>query len=259
MQLKSRQRRLVLTASSVAAATLAAGIPLRAHAAGGNSLRIVTSHLPPLAIEYGGEHDGQTRGALHELVTELCKRIQVAPAIEFVPWKRATFLAASSAGTAIFPLTRTPERERQFRWLAPLYDERFVFIAPRGRAFDVHHPATMKGMKIALLRGSSFRAVLHAMGYKNIVEARSVDEVYRFLVCGIADAALAELSIARNMLRAKAAEADFDYSAPVSKTSAWLAGSLDFTESQADRFKRALKDMKADGSYFAILKRYQLG
>jgi ABC-type amino acid transport substrate-binding protein len=250
MSLISPQRRLVL-----AAATLAAGAPMLARAARGNALRVVTSDLPPLVIEHGG----QQPGALHQVVSELCKRVELVPEIEFLPWKRAIFVATNSAATTIFPLTRLPERERQFRWLAPLYDERYVFLAPRGRAFDVHHPANMKDMRVTLIRGSALKSVLLGMGYTNIVEARSIDEVHRFLVAGIADAAYGELSIVRNSLRTRVAEADFDYSEPVSRTAAWLAGSLDFSEARAAPFQRAMQTMMADGSYAAILKRYQLG
>jgi ABC-type amino acid transport substrate-binding protein len=249
MSLISPQRRLVL------AAALAAGVPLVARAAGGKSLRVVTADLPPLVIEHGG----QQPGALYQVVIELCKRVELAPAIEILPWKRAIFIASSSATTTIFPLTRLPERERQFRWLAPLYDERYVFLAPRGRAFDVHHPANMLDMRITLIRGSALKSVLLKMGYTNFVEARSIDEVHRFLVAGIADAAYGELSIVRNSLRTRVAEGEFDYSEPVSRTAAWLAGSLDFTEAQAAQFQRAMQTMMADGSYAAILKRYQLG
>jgi ABC-type amino acid transport substrate-binding protein len=154
MQLTSKQRRLVLGASGLLACWPAVGAG-PGHGAVPATLRIVTSHLPPLAIDNGG----QTPGALHEVVTELCKRLQLAPALAFMPWKRAIFLATAG-------------------------------------------PAT---------------------------------------------------------LRARGTEADFVYSAALTRTAAWLAGSLDFTEADAARFQRAMHELKADGSYFAILKRYQLG
>ena len=250
MPLKFSQRRLALGACA-----LLAGLPLPARGASARVLRVVTSHLPPLVMENGGE----APGALHEVVTELCKRTEQVPALQFVPWKRALFLAASMPATAIFPVTRLPEREPQYRWLAPLYEDNYVFLAPRGRAFDVRHADNMKDMRITLIRGSALKGVLAEMGFKKIVEARSVDEVHRFLVVGIADAAYGELSIVRKSLRSRVALDDFDISAPVSRTVAWLAGSLDFTEADAARYQRAMREMKADGTYFAILKRYQLG
>ena len=259
MQPRSPKRRTVLGAAMHAPLLPFLPLPTRAAPAPapapGRSLRIVTTHLPPLVVE----NNEAAPGALHELVTELCKRIARAPAIQFVPWKRAVFLAGGTRATAIFPLTRLPERERNFRWLAPLYDENYVFFAQRGRAFDVRQPANMTHLRVTLIRGSTLTAVLTGMGYQHIVEAASVDEVHRFLVAGIADAALGELSIVRNLLRSRAALDDFNVSTPVRRTAAWLAGSLDFSESDAAAFQRALKEMKADGTYFAILKRYQLG
>ncbi|QYF96134.1 transporter substrate-binding domain-containing protein [Massilia sp. PAMC28688] len=215
----------------------------------------MTSHLPPLSVE----HDAGRPGALYELVAELCRRTGRTLQAQFVPWKRAIHLASSNRATAIFPLTRTPGRERHFRWLVSLYDEHYVFLTPRGRAFDVRNPENMKDMRISLIRGSSLTESLVQMGYRNIVEARSVDEVHRFLVAGIADAAFGERNIVRNSLRSRAALDEFDVSEPVRRTSAWLAGSLDFTESDAAGFERAMLAMKADGTHQAILKRYQLG
>ena len=250
MQWTLPKRRLILGAGA-----LLAGVPLLAHGARVEALRVVTSHLPPLVTEDGGARPG----ALHEVVAELCRRSALAPAVQFVPWKRALFLAASVPATAIFPLTRLAERERQYRWLAPLFEENYVFLAPRGRAFDVRNAPGMLALRITLIRGSTLKAVLWKMGYKNFVEAGSVDEVHRFLVAGIADAAYGELSIVRNLLRSRMAVDEFDVSAPVSRTVAWLAGSLDFTAANAERFQNIMRDMKADGTYFAILKRYQLG
>lgn len=249
MRLKSPQRRLVL-----GGACLLAALPPPAHALG-KTLRVVTSHLPPLVNEDGGAEPG----ALREVVDELCKRVALAPEFQFVPWQRAVFLAGRLRATTIFPLTRITARERQFRWLVPLYEVKYVFLAPRGRAFDVHNAGNMKDMRITLICGSALKTVLVELGYKKLVEANSVDEVHRFMVAGIADAAFGELSIVRNALRTRVAEDDFDVGTPISRTDAWLAGSLDFTDADAGRFQRAMQDMKADGSYFAILKKYRLG
>ena len=178
------------------AAAIAAGLPALARAAAARQLRIVTAELPPLAMEKGARP-----GALAELVNELCRRMQLAAAIEFVPWKRAIFLTDGQPATAIFPLSRLPEREARFRWLAPLFEENYVFLAPRGRAFDVRRPNAMKDKRITLIRASSLIPVVQGLGFHHIVEARSIDEVHRLLVRGMADAAFGEVSIVRNSLQ----------------------------------------------------------
>ncbi|UUZ48291.1 hypothetical protein LP420_36265 [Massilia sp. B-10] len=53
-----------------------------------------------------------------------------------------------------------PEREAAFRWLAPLFEENYVFLAPRGRSFDVRRPEQMKDKRITLIRGGAQAAAL---------------------------------------------------------------------------------------------------
>jgi len=238
----------------VLAALAATVIAPRSQAGAPRFLRLVTAHLPPLVLENGGERPG----ALYELVLELCRRLQLTPTADFVPWSRALFQATTMPGTAIFPLTRQPARERQFRWLAPLYDEHYVFLAPRNGRFDLQHPLAMKTRRVSLIRGAAQGAILRELGYQRIVEANSVEEVHRFLLGGMADAAFGERNIIRASLRQRGAEQDFGISVPVRSTTAWLAGSLDFGEDQVRQFGEAMAAMKADGTVRRILGRYDL-
>lgn len=222
-------------------------------AADGGTLRIVTSHLPPLVLEQG-EHPG----ALRELVIELAHRLRLAPAMQFVPWQRAQFLATHMSATAIFPLTRLPVREAQFRWLAPLHEESWVFLAPLDGRFDTRNPQLMKSKRISLLRGAAQASLLHELGYRRIVEAKSIDEVHRFLVGGMADAAFGERAIIQSSLRMRGAEKDFQLSAPLHSTTAWLAGSLDFDDKDVAQFGKGMAEMVADGTHKRIMKKYGL-
>ena len=225
--------------------------PCLSQAAALKPLRIVSSHLPPLVLE-----SGEMPGALMELVQELCRRLQLAPAVEFVPWQRAMFIATGSAATAIFPLTRTPAREQQFRWLAPLYEERFIFLAPRASGFDVRHPLRMHARRITIMRGAAQQQILAELGYHNLVEANSIDEVHRFLVGGMADAAFGERNIIETSLRVREERTDFILSEPIRRATAWLAGSLDFSAADAARYQRTMAAMVADGFCQRIFKKY---
>jgi ABC-type amino acid transport substrate-binding protein len=250
-------RRLVIAAAAALGLTPHTWAAAQSRAATGpatSRMRLVTTHLPPLVLEHGGTRPG----ALTELVVELCKRMQLAPQTQFVPWRRATFLATTMPATAIYPLTRLPEREAQYRWLAPLYDEHYVFLALRKGPFDVHSPQQMKTRRIAMLRGAGQAAVLRELGYSNLVEAASIDEVHRFLLTGIAEASFGERNIIRTSLRNRGEEANFELSAPLRSTTAWLAGSLDFTQDEVQQFQRATAAMAADGSSRRILARYGL-
>jgi ABC-type amino acid transport substrate-binding protein len=232
------------------AATTILAFPGVALAGVAHKMRLVTSHLPSLVHERGRP------GGLQELVAELCKRAGVKPATQFVPWRRAQFLATTMTATAIYPLTRLPERESQYRWLVPLYTENYVLLAVRGKLMPVEQ---MKDKRIALLRGAAQSAILKEQGFTRFVEASSIDEVHRFLVGGMADAAFGERRIIAASLKGYGATSeDFETSPPVGTTTAWLAGSLDFDESDVALFQRALESMQSDGTQRRILGKHKL-
>lgn len=234
-------------------AALAAAAPLHGRAAPGEPIRIATSELPPLSVDAAPG----ARGALHEVVVELLRRTGLDGNIEFVPWQRALYLTNNLSRTAIFPLTRSPERETRFRWLVRLYHEHFLFMSIKGRQFDVAQPTLGKTRRIGVLRGSLMINVLRENGYRNIVEASSVDESLRFLRRGIVDAVFGDRAIYRASLDGEA-DGTFVMSEPMRTTTTWLGGSLDFSEADAALFQKAMKDMTDDGSYAQILKKYKL-
>lgn len=218
------------------------------------AIQVKTTLLPPMAMDT----TPATPGAMVELVNELSRRARMPVEIGFVPWGRAMFLTMNLPRTAIFPLTRTAEREPQFRWLVRLYQESYVFIATRDGRFDLRRPEAMKGKRIGVLRGSAMINELKAMGYLNLVESGSVIEGRRFLSTGIVDAMIGDRDIVRSSLKGLPEEALFFMSEPVRRTTTWLGGSLDFTERDAAVLQKAMKTMVDDGTYARILKKYGL-
>jgi len=230
----------------------AAGLPqaLASHA----GLRILTTHLPPYVIE----HDAAAPGALHELVQAILARAEVDARIVFVPWKRAVHETTTLARTAVFPLTRTPDREQSFQWLAELYREEFVFLALRNGRFDWHAPLGMTAMRIGILRGSGQIPVLRAMGFKRIVETSSIQESMRFLERGMVDALMGERAIFHSFVKGRGNAGAFVASEPIRTTITWLGGSLDLAPDVAARLAKARAALVEDGSYARILKKYGL-
>jgi polar amino acid transport system substrate-binding protein len=217
-------------------------------------LQIVTTHLPPMSLE----GSPAAPGAMVEVVAEMTRRAELPATIAFLPWPRAIFMAQNMKHIAIFPLTRTPEREKQFRWLVPLFQENYVFIANGGGHFDLQHPEAMKDKRVGVLRGSAMLPELRASGYRHIVETSSVDEGRRFLARGIVDAMVGDRDIVRRSIKGLPEADRFEMSKPVRKTHTWLGAPLDFSDKEAAQLEKAMNSMVEDGSYARILKKYAL-
>ncbi|MES2017653.1 MAG: transporter substrate-binding domain-containing protein [Pseudomonadota bacterium] len=230
-----------------------AGLPAWGAPAPAEPIRIATSELPPFSIDAAPG----APGALHEMVAELMRRTHTPAHIEFVPWQRAIYLSANLSRTAIFPLTRTPERESQYRWLARLYHEHFLFMSVKGSRFDVRQPRQGKERRIGVLRGAVSGTLLKQYGYTHLVQASSVAECVRFLRGGIVDAIFGDRNIFLSALQGHD-DSNYLFSEPLHSTTTWLGGSLDFSEAEAAQFQKAMKEMMDDGTYAQIVKKYGL-
>jgi polar amino acid transport system substrate-binding protein len=194
---------------------------------------------------------------LLEIVQELLRRTDTDASIEFVPWRRAQLMSSTQARTAIFPLTRTAEREAHYRWLVQLYHEQFVFLSIEGRPFDVRAPERHKERRIGMLRGSAMIATVRQLGYRNVVEASSVDEGMRYLKRGIVDAVFGDRALLQYALQGRLPD-KYVTSAPLRSSITWLGGARDFSDADAAQFQKAMKAMNEDGSTARILRKYHL-
>ena len=216
--------------------------------------QLVAGELPPFA----DDNDARRPGALVEITQELARRIGSPPTVKIYPWQRALMMARNLHRIAIVPLTRTPERESQYRWLAHLYAQRFVFVARHG-VVDVNNLDELKKHRIAILRGSPHLDALKAEHFSHLIECASANECTRMINTGLADATYGSEAVRRSTaVMAGGKEADFDFSAPLRVGDIWLAGSLDFSEEEAARWRAAMASMRADGSAARILRKYGL-
>jgi len=216
--------------------------------------RIVAGELPPFSNENGAKGPG----ALVEITQELARRLGSPPTVEIYPWQRALMMAQNLHRIAVLPLTRTPEREPHYRWLTHLYAQRFVFVARRG-VVDVNDLDELKKHRIAVLRGSPHLEALKTENFSHLIECASASECTRMIKTGLADASYGSDAVRRSSaVLGGAKESDFDYSAPFRFGDIWLAGSLDFSEEEAGRWRAAMASMRADGSAARILRKYGL-
>ncbi|UGQ47083.1 substrate-binding periplasmic protein [Massilia endophytica] len=233
----------LLLACAASLSSLAAAAPLR----------VVTSDIPPLAIA----NSPARPGALVDLVREMARRAEVEIQVEYVPWKRALFLVSTVPNTAIFPITRTPEREKVYRWLVPLHYERFVFIAEEGKT-DVRNIAALKNKRIAILRGSVQMENLKRQGFTKLLETTTVQGGVRLVRTGIADAVFGDQDIISGTAHVFFPDMRYAISDPLVTTETWLGGSTDVSDAVASRLQAAMKGIVKDGTYARVLRSYGL-
>ncbi|RZI98042.1 MAG: transporter substrate-binding domain-containing protein, partial [Rubrivivax sp.] len=111
-------------------------------------LEWVAGDLPPFAWR----STSGPRGYGHELVLLMAQQIGRSTQVSYYPWARAVQLTERSTNIGIFPLARTPDREKRFQWLVPLLTVRYALVTlATDRRMGV---SDMRSRRVGVLRGS---------------------------------------------------------------------------------------------------------
>jgi polar amino acid transport system substrate-binding protein len=221
-------------------------------------LRLVTGELPPYAFHVPPPtvaEAGQPMGLVYDVVREIAWRIGHSGTVEFWPWHYAQELALTQPNTGILALTRSPEREDQYRWLVNVVTDDLVLVG--GAGVDVRDLNAVKDRPIGVLRRSGAEALLREQGFSRIQPATEEWMNAQRMKDRLIDVWLAP----RLMVLYSYREVGGDVTAlnigqVVRRSEIWLAASKDLPDQEAGRWQSGFEHIRADGTYDAILARY---
>lgn len=115
-------------------------------------LTVVTEEFPPYNYAVGDKLEGYAT----EVVQAALQRSKIAYSIHSYPWARAFQMASSQPDVLIYSIVRTPERERQFYWIAPLAPRNvYLYKLASRRDIRVKTLADLRPYRIAANRGDA--------------------------------------------------------------------------------------------------------
>lgn len=225
-----------------------------------SGLRLLASELPPYTYQVPpatvAEFPGPGQGLVHEVVEELARRVGQSAVIEYVPWQEAQALAQTQPDIGILALTRTPEREGRYRWIAKIVTDDLVVVG--GQGVDVSSLAMLRDRPVGVLRGSGAEVLLREQGLRRIVPAPEEWLNARRLRDRRIDAWLAPRLMVIHAYKEVGGDPQaLAIGAIVRPSEIWFAASKGLPEAQARRWEQAFAAMQADGSYARILRKYE--
>lgn len=145
----------------------------------GEKIRFVSFHVPPFSIR-GGERPG----FVGEIVQEISRRLSIPMTVNYATSARESVkLAKKHPNTLIFPLARTPKREKHFIWIVKVRDIALIFASapgkPRVNTIEKARSATAIGVRAGFAAND-----LKKRGFKNLVVVRTPEENARSLASG---------------------------------------------------------------------------
>ena len=127
-----------------------------------SQLYITTETSPPASML----HNRAVIGSSTDKVREIMARSSIPYHIDLLPWKRAYTSALHRSNSCVYSTTRTPEREKLFRWIGPLDEAEWVLLALAERGYQFQSLEDARGLRIGTYNGDAREDYLRARGFK---------------------------------------------------------------------------------------------
>ena len=215
-------------------------------------IKVVAAEFPPLTTHAGG----QPRGVVLEVLREAGKRAGIALEFSFLPWQRAQLETQAKSDVLIIPFTRTPSREASYQWVAPVLEFHTVLVTLATPPSSIEEA---RMLVVGYVRGTSFKDEAEQAGFPYVEESDDDLTNARKLKLGRIGAWITTDLMAHGVYR----QAGYDprelkYGPNLGPVKiSWVAASHDFPKETAKRIADAIVQMRSDGSYRAIVKRYR--
>lgn len=222
------------------------------------TLTIMTEDYAPLSYV----KEGQLVGFSVDVMAALLKNIgstQTREDILLLPWARAYQITMSSPNTVLFSMSYTEHRDKLFKWVGPLMNNKVVVIVKKSRGLQVADIGDLSNLTVGTVRNDVGEQVLLEKGYdvsnivsnnlpQNVVKMLEKDRIDAF-VYGSDSASWYFQNLGLN--RSEYVEVltlyeSRQYYAFNPATPQWII----------DRFQFELAKLKIDGTYQKIAKKY---
>ncbi|WP_323139971.1 substrate-binding periplasmic protein [Massilia phyllosphaerae] len=216
-------------------------------------LYLATEPLP-----YAPSEGEQAAGIATDMVRDIMRRAGIDYTIHPLPWKRAYTAALERPEACVYATTRTPERERQFKWAGPIATADWVLMARADRKFALRSLEDARPYRIGTYHGDARDQFLRARGFD--VDPASNDQTNpRKLLMGRID--LWAASLGPNSRQTLARLGYTDKLVPVlvfNRIHAYLACNCAVPDRLVARMNAALDAMERDGTAGRIRRKYDV-
>jgi polar amino acid transport system substrate-binding protein len=217
-------------------------------------LQLLTEEAPPTSFM----QDGELRGMAVEIVQALIVRTGDAAQIQILPWTRGYHLAQHQANTAIFSTVRTPEREAKFQWVGPILVGTTSFYSLKARNL---HFASLEDVAasgpLAVPKQWYTYETLNARGFKNLYGVSGPKRMVAMLKHGrVKLIATEDLTLKDELASGGLSPDQVQAHLPFMRSAYYIAFSLNTDAAVITRWQRALAEMRQDGSFAAIFRRW---
>lgn len=232
-------------------AALLTGACTLAHGEPPGRLTITTEAGP----SYSTGHGKHAAGVSTDMVRAMLDRAGIAYTIQVLPWKRAYASAVERSDGCVYATTRTPERERQFKWIGPIGEAEWVLMARTGSGLALRNLEDARRYRIGTYSGDLRDQYLRERGF-NVDAAQDDLTNPRKLMLGRIDLWAASVRRGSRVLESLGYAGKIEPVLTFNHLRVYMACNHAVPDALVARMDAALEAMERDGTVRAIVKKY---
>jgi polar amino acid transport system substrate-binding protein len=221
--------------------------------ASANKLNIMTEEYPP----YNYTQDGKVTGLATDIVRDIASELNIKNSIKMMKWAKAYNIIQKKSNQVLFVMTRTDKREKLFKWVGPVAENKWVLFARKWNNLVINSLDDAKKVKrIGTYKHDACETFLKDNGFKNLDSVSlDVQNVKKLNANRIDLWIVGEIQgyfKAKQIRKSHILEKVYD----IKNTQLYIAFSKDTADSTINMWQSKLDKMKEDGRYKKILDRY---
>ncbi|MDT0602180.1 MULTISPECIES: transporter substrate-binding domain-containing protein [Thalassotalea] len=215
-----------------------------------------TEVYPPANYFENGELKGITVDTLKAIWQELKQPEQF---INIVPWARGYRNTLDKPNSALFTMSRTPPREKLFKWVGPIFNSTHVIMTKKSNQFNFTELTQLFEYKVAAVRGDISEISLIKLGFpnQNIAKVTELKLAYKMMETGRVDMLVATIHGFQHL----AQQLNFDHTKyenvwQVNKFANYIAFNIETPDSIIKQYQTALNNISEE--HLQIKQKYKL-
>ncbi|MGF1740607.1 transporter substrate-binding domain-containing protein [Vibrio profundum] len=222
--------------------------------ASAKELILLTAEIPP----YSMVENGVQTGISVDVVREMARRVGQNDQFRFLPWARAQNTASRKDLFGITPLSRTPDREKKFTWVAPIpeINNDYVLVSI-DKKININKLDDIVNLTVGVQRGTPAQEMLKKAGFISIEPVNFEEQNVEKLRKGRIKLWAIPRLVGKYVYKTRGYNPDeLNFGYVLSRPVIYFAASKSISVSDMNKWKEALDTMRADGTFEKIISKY---
>lgn len=219
-----------------------------------NSLSVVTEES---SLQYS--KGNKVVGPATELVKAVLKQAEIDGNFRIYPWPRAYKLAQTKSNVLIYSMARTPQREKQFKWVGEVIPLDYQFFKLKSKqSINPKEFTDTKSYRIGTIKDGAIHNFLKKNSFRNISTASNEGAYIKMFMAGRVDMII----VNKSSLRKRCAVFKIDCSLiepvlpiPQISTGLYIAVSKQTDDTIHQKLVNAYNKVKEHGTYAYIMRK----